>query len=163
MLFGGVDQTGDARRIEKPAGLAPPQPRIGPAAASSRRVPSSNAPLVEHDEPVEPRDRRQPVRDRDDRAALHQPVELLLDRRLDLRIERRGGLVEHQDRRVLQDHPGERDALALAAREFDAALADMRVEAAPPVPVFEPLDKFEGMRLGARRGVTSHSLACGRP
>ena len=72
--------------------------------------------FVEHDEAVETRDRRQPVRDRDDSAALHQPVELLLDRRFDLRIERRGGLVQHQDRRVFEDHAGERNALALAAR-----------------------------------------------
>ena len=88
------------------------------------------------------------MRDRDDRAALHQSVKLFLDRRLDLRIERRGSLVQHQDRCILEDDSSERDALALAARQFDAALADMRVETAPPVPVFEPLDEFESMRLG---------------
>ena len=64
------------------------------------------------------------------RLALHQRVELLLDRRLDLRIERRGRLVEDQDRRVLEEHAGDGDALALAARQLDAALADMRVVAA---------------------------------
>ena len=41
----------------------------------------------------------------------------------------RGRLVEHQDRRVLQDHPGQRDALALAAGELDAALAEVGVVA----------------------------------
>ena len=56
----------------------------------------------------------------------HQLLQAFLDRRLDLRIERRGRLVEHQDRRVLQDDAGDGDALALAAGELDAALADMR-------------------------------------
>ncbi len=42
--------------------------------------------LVEHDQPVERGDRRQPVRDGDHRLAFHQPVEIVLDRRLDLRI-----------------------------------------------------------------------------
>ena len=65
-------------------------------------------------------------------------------------IERRGRLVEHQDRRVLQDHPGERDALALAAGQFDAALADMRVEAGAAVPVLQPLDEFERVRAPRR-------------
>ena len=88
--------------------------------------------------------------DRDHRALFHQPGELLLDRRLDLGIERRGRLVEHQDRRVLQNHAGEGDALALAARQFDAALADMRVEPGPAVPILQPLDEFEGMRAPRR-------------
>src|SRR5262249_51982520 len=41
-----------------------------------------------------------------------------------LDVERAGRLVEHQDRRVLQDRAGDRDALALAARQLRAALAD---------------------------------------
>ena len=60
----------------------------------------------------------------------HQLFEILLDRRLDFRVERRSRFVEHQDRRVLEQHPGNRDALALAAREFHTALADMGVVAA---------------------------------
>ncbi len=71
---------------------------------------------VEHDQPVQRRDRRQSVGDGDHGASLHQAFERLLDRRLRLGVERRGGFVEHQDRRVLQDHPGDGDALALAAR-----------------------------------------------
>jgi hypothetical protein len=54
-----------------------------------------------------------------------------------LGFERRGRLVQHQDRRVLQDHPRDRDALALAARELDAALADVGVVTAP-----RPLTKW---------------------
>ena len=62
---------------------------------------------------------------------------LCLDRGLDLAVERGGGLVEHQDRRVLEDHARDRDALALAAGELDAALADLGVVAAPLAPVLE--------------------------
>ena len=77
--------------------------------------------------------------------------ELLLDRDLDLAVERRGRLVEHQDRRVLQDHARERDALALAARELHAALADVRVVAGASVPVAQPDDELVRLRLARRR------------
>ena len=40
-----------------------------------------------------------------------------------------GRLVEDQDRRVLEDRPGDRQPLPLAARERRAALADDRVVA----------------------------------
>ena len=43
---------------------------------------------------------------------------------LALGIERAGRLVEQQQRRVLQDRAGDRDALALAARQAHAALAE---------------------------------------
>ena len=56
---------------------------------------------------------------------------LCLDRRLDLAVERRGRLVQHQDRRVLEDDAGDGDALTLAARQLDAALADLGVVAVP--------------------------------
>ena len=39
-------------------------------------------------------------------------------------VERRGGLVEQQQRRVLEERARDGDALALAAGEFHAALAD---------------------------------------
>ena len=96
-----------------------------------------DAPLVHHHQPVEHGDGRQAVGDGDDRAPLHEAVELLLDRRLDLRIERAGRLVEHQDRRVLEDQPGDGDALALAAGELDAALADPGVVAGAALQVAE--------------------------
>ena len=53
-------------------------------------------------------------------------VERVLDFLLGVGVERRGRLVEHQDRRVLQDGAGDGDALLLAAGEFQAALADHR-------------------------------------
>ena len=53
----------------------------------------------------------------------------LLERRLDLAlgvaVERRGRLVEDQDRRRLQDGAGDRHALLLAAGQFQPALADL--------------------------------------
>ena len=72
--------------------------------------------------------------------------------RFDFAVERRRRLVEHQDRRVLQDDARDRDALALSAGQFHAALADMRVVAAPVAPVFEVGDEAVGMRERRRRG-----------
>ena len=72
--------------------------------------------------------------------------EPLLDERLRLGVEARGGLVEDQDPRVGEDRPRDRDALALAPREPHAALADDRVVA---------------VRESARR--TRRRARCGRP
>ncbi len=52
-----------------------------------------------------------------------------LNAALGLGVERRSRLVEDQHRRVLEQRTRDRDALALAAREQRAALADPRVEA----------------------------------
>ena len=57
-------------------------------------------------------------------ASGHQPIQRLLDHRLVLRVHRRQRLVQHQDRRVAQQRPGDGDALALAARQARAAFAD---------------------------------------
>ena len=54
----------------------------------------------------------------------HQPIQRLLDHRLVLCVDRGQRLVQHQDRRVAQQRPGDGDALALAAREARAAFAD---------------------------------------
>src|SRR5690606_24363209 len=56
-----------------------------------------------------------------------------------------------QDRRVLQQHAGNGDALALAAGELDAALADLGVVAAAALGV----DQFhdEVVRIGLARGL----------
>ena len=44
-------------------------------------------------------------------------------------VDRRRGVVEHEDARVGEHRPGDRDALALAARQREALLADHRVVA----------------------------------
>ena len=56
-------------------------------------------------------------------------VQRLLHARLGLVVERRGRLVEQQDRRVAHDGAGDREALALAAGQGHAVLADRRVVA----------------------------------
>ena len=56
-------------------------------------------------------------------------VERVLDVLLGVAVERRGRLVEHQDRRALEDGAGDGDALLLAAGELEAALADLGVVA----------------------------------
>ena len=52
-----------------------------------------------------------------------------LHQRLALGVERAGRLVEQQDRRVAQDGAGDGDALALAAGQRHAALAEQGVVA----------------------------------
>ncbi len=88
---------------QAPAGLVLPQRSVEPAARDQRIVRAllDDAAGIEHDNAVHPRQRRQPVRDGDDGLARHQRVQLLLDRMLGLGVERGGGLVQHQDRRVL--------------------------------------------------------------
>ena len=85
--------------------------------------------VLEHEDLVGAADRRQPVRDDERRAALAQAPQAVLDHRLALAVEARRGLVEDEDARVGEDGPRDRDALALAAGELDAALADHRVVA----------------------------------
>ena len=58
-----------------------------------------------------------------------QSIERLLDQPLGLVVERARRLVEQQDRRILEDRPGDRHALALPARQAHAAVADDRVVA----------------------------------
>ncbi len=73
-------------------------------------------------------------------AAVHQAVERLLHQRFALGVECGGCLVEQQHRCVLQDGAGDGDALALAAGERDAALADLGV-----VALVQPRDEFVGL------------------
>ena len=87
----------------------------------------------------------------------HEPVERLLDQRLALRVHRRQRLVQHQDRRVAQQRAGDGDALALAAREPHAALADHRL-----VALRQARDEL--VALAARAAASSSAgVASGRP
>ena len=61
--------------------------------------------------------------------SVDQPLERALDQPLAFRVERRGRLVEQQQRRVAQQRAGDGDALALAARQARAAFADDRCRA----------------------------------
>ena len=101
------------------------------------------------------------MRDRNHGLAGDQGAEALLDRSLDFRVERRGRLVEHQDRRILQDHARDRDALALSAGKFHAALADLRLVAAPAFPILQVEDELVRMReLRCRDNL---GVGCARP
>ena len=68
-------------------------------ASSCWCVPASrSSPLWKHQDLVHVLDRREPVRDRDRRAARHQHLQRVADQQLRLGVDARGGLVEDQDR-----------------------------------------------------------------
>ena len=66
----------------------------------------------------------EPVGDDEGGAALHELVEAGLDHGLRFGVERAGGFVENEDARLGKKGAGDGEALALAAGELDAALAD---------------------------------------
>ena len=71
--------------------------------------------VLEHDDLVGQRDRRQAVGDDERRAARHHLAQRELDLLLGRGVDRRGRVVEDQDARVGQQRARDRDALALAA------------------------------------------------
>ena len=74
-------------------------------------------------------DRGEAVRDGKRRAALAQFGDRLLHGALQFRIEGRGGFIEQDDGRVLDQRARDGDALALAAGQLQAVLADRGVVA----------------------------------
>ena len=82
--------------------------------------------LVEDDDAICILHRRQSMRDNDCRSPAHQRFQPGLHVPLRFRIERRGRLVQDQDRGVLQQGARDGDALALPAGQRDAAFADRR-------------------------------------
>ena len=93
----------------------------------------------------------------DHRAAERQPAQAVEHLRLGRRVQMRGRLIQQQQRRVLQEGAGDRDALRLAAGQPVAALADRRVE---PVAAAPRRTRSRG-RCG-RPSSTSASVASGR-
>src|SRR5207248_869744 len=138
---------------DEAARLVAPKLLVVAAEAQELRVRAflHDAAGLEHDEAIHARDGGEPVRDGDHGLALHELEELLLNRDLHLAVERRGRFIEHQDRRILEDHARERDALALPAGELHAALADMRRIAGAAAPVAQADDEFVRLRLLRRR------------
>ncbi len=100
---------------------------------------------VDHGDLVGVNNGREPVGDHDHGALVGDALQRALDGRLGLVVHGTGGLVQHQDRRVLEQRPGQREALALAAGEAHAALAHRGVE-----PLGQRLDEVPGLG-GARR------------
>ena len=93
------------------------------------RAARGDLPALEHDDLVGQGDGREPVGDDERRAPAHDLGQRALDLLLGGRVHRRGGVVEDEDARVGQDRPRDGEALALAARDREPALADHRVVA----------------------------------
>src|SRR4051812_21348033 len=66
------------------------------------------------------------MRDRNYRSMTHEIAERMTDRFLGLAVERGSGLIQQQQRRVLQECPSDRDTLALPAGKFHSPVADHR-------------------------------------
>ena len=90
-----------------------------------------DASVVEHQNARRIAHGGEPVGDDEGGAAFHHLIERLRDARLGYRIERARRFVENQDRRVFEQRAGDGEALALAAGEEPAALADARFESLP--------------------------------
>ena len=99
--------------------------------------------LVQDDDLVGERDRREPVRDDHRRPALHHLAQRQLDPGLGGGVDRGGRVVEDENAWVHEQRTGDRDALPLAAREREAALADDGL-----VTVRQVADELVGLRLG---------------
>ena len=99
---------------------------VGYSAACSSNSPFPASTLARQRQDVVARpDHRLPVGDREDRRLVLLRPQLVHDRGLGLGVERRAGLVEEQELRIGIERPGDRDALPLAARELQPALADL--------------------------------------
>ena len=83
-----------------------------------------NAAGLHHQDLIRAADGRQPVRDHERRAALHQVPQAFLNQRLGFGIQARGRLVQNQNARIGQNRARNRNPLPLPAGEFHAALAD---------------------------------------
>src|SRR6185295_16630805 len=78
---------------------------------------------LEDDQAIHAANGREPVGDHDRRAIPHQGPQRLLDVVLALGVQGAGGLVEDEDRGVLEQRARDGDPLALAAGQLDPALA----------------------------------------
>ncbi len=101
----------------------------------------------DHRDAVGEADRRQAVSDDERRAVGHELAERLVDLLLDLHVDGRRRVVEHEDRRVHHEGAGDGEALALPAREREAPLPHHGV-----VALGELLHELVGPG-GARRGL----------
>src|SRR5690606_8670799 len=113
------------RRSRRPE-LGLVESAVDGAAGEQLVVPTllDDAPGVDDDDAVGMLHGGEAVRDHEGGAALRELLERLLDGSLGLSIEGRRSLVQDQDRRVLEEDAGDRQALLLAAGELHAPLAD---------------------------------------
>jgi len=85
---------------------------------------ADNLASIEDEDLVRIHDRRETVSDDDGGFADRSIVDAFPDLSLILGVEARCRLVEDEDLRILDERASDADALALAARELEAALAD---------------------------------------
>src|SRR5262249_43073943 len=79
---------------------------------------------LQDDDSIEIAQGGEPMRDCDDRPPPHQTVECLTYRLLGFAVERRGRFIEQKNWRILEESPGNADALPLARRPLNAPVAD---------------------------------------
>ena len=94
-------------------------------------------------------DGAQPMRHHDAGSARHQLGDRALDLRLRLRIDRAGGLVEHQDLRIQRERAREAQELSLAHAQASAPLAE-HVAVPGGQPLDEPVGAHAPRRFPAR-------------
>ena len=85
--------------------------------------------VAQHDDPIGVAHRRKPVGDHDAGAPAQHRIQPRLDLRFGKRVDAGSGLVQQQDRWILQQHARQRHQLPLAERKPRAALADIGVQA----------------------------------
>ena len=88
---------------------------------------------------------RKPMRHYERRASAHKRLQPLLNKLLTLRIQSGSRLIQKQYRRIPDECPGDRDPLALPARQALAAFPDQRV-----VSIWKCHDKIMGISTFCR-------------
>ena len=118
--------------------------RTGLAAVAGR--PSHDPPSLEREDGGAARERGGAMADDDHGAAPLETLQRVHDRRFGSRIDSARRLVQDEHRAVLQEGAGDGDALALAARELNAAFAHLGV-----VAPRKPDDELVSVRRVGRR------------
>ena len=92
------------------------EPRIKPASTREFLMRSlfNDFAVFEHNDPIGGANSRKPVRDDQSGAILHQLIQRILDQLLAFGIKCAGRLIKQQDRRILEQCPGNRQALFLS-------------------------------------------------
>ena len=106
------------------------QPRVETALGHQRAVRAgfSHATLIEHADLIGPGDGGKTMGDDEHGAAFLETVERDLHMALAGRVERAGGFIEQEDRRILEKRTGDGDALAFAARKRLTPFTDHRIK-----------------------------------
>lgn len=85
--------------------------------------------LVHHEDPVRVDDRRQSMRNNDDRTILENLFQFFLDEVVGFQVDVRCGLIEHEDLGLSDDGSGEAEELLLSHREDVVIVRDHGLQA----------------------------------